>query len=400
MELSLLHRLTLVEDFSEEYCINRESNWISFRNELGVSESYEFDDIVHYNLESEMPLCNFSNQESGQDSSLSYIIQGSTGLVRQQFADKVHKIACSELQIGEKEIGFQLKRIFSWGYTSLGTNSGIAEIHVLDEPVLSSLVQYIMEAFEQSCTDKSIVLFSLYHKNECLKCWEEKPKCCVMMLPCWKQSNKFLKQHIINFYNHVDERNNLLMKWLTTRVCIETFVHLKMDSMNEVLRWCQLGSKAVREDQYVVQSRNHDSEPNGSLNKISCLISEDESMGNHKKDVEEGYCLRGNQDLTDNLNLLRNKLLSEVTILQSEVKELQETKTLLCMSIEPLLSEIKSAKDYAKQQELSFLVQSQDLRHLLSAAYSSAAAEHKSILSQITDALDAILLNKRNDESS
>lgn len=378
MELKLFHRLTVVgESSSERFSIYRDNNSISFRSESGFSESYVFDEIAQYNK-----ICPGCSQNSCTEFPLSYVIQGSTFLVRQKFARKIYEIACSEMKT--KGIGYQLKRIFSWGHTSLRANSGIDEIGVLDEDVLSSLEGIIEESFNRSCTDKSIVLFSLYCHDDSVEGWRKQPTHCVMMLPSWKQSNKYLKQHIINFYSHLDYRNNLLKKWLTPSVCIETLIHLEKDSLSEALHWCRLSSKTVCGNQCVL----HPSSQSESLDRKMCVISEDQIT-----EREEHFSLCSQGGSIEEIKSLKKKLLSEVSSLQSEIKELQQTKAMLSVSIGPLLSEIKNARELAKKQELSFLVQSQDLRHLLAAAYSSAAAEHKSILSQISDAIDALLIS-------
>lgn len=328
----------------------------------------------------------------------SFVVQGSNSdVVKRAFF-----LHCREsaMQLADaQEVWYSVQCIYSWGFEGDGNDTSPCNLlqHLFsfggpDEA--KDMEERLVAVLDRSATRRGAVQLTLYRRTT-----DGTPDACcsVTMLPEWKECNKVFREQIVDFYGGRASQGSPWSRWLLSaerRLRVETLVRMDADGVDDILQWCALGSTASVNCSgcFPLSCKTWWYEVEGRRVSVFCVPKKERSgsrLGSStamtltalKESAPDSAARHGGSS--------REEVELEVTTLRREVLELQATKASIREEIEVLLRELDCAREAVRHQECSLLTSARSTRHLLVSAHSSACAEHRSILSQVADCVDA-----------
>lgn len=267
--------------------------------------------------------------------------------------------------------GFCINRVYSWGSKDAlelasGTTlrneeaSSSHSLHCLNDIDHEALLSIIHDETEKPSAQHAALVVRLTRSD-----LSAPTSCSVTLLPLWNKANHIFQQYIEDLY-HRNPKAHLLTYLQHSGHCIfsETVLGVTPDAFKCTNVWCTLTSKAE-----IVQA----SQP------LFQVIDGHPPLREVEPSQRAAMCLCATH----------TNLQSELAALASEVSRMKQTRDWLSESIQSLLQSLEDARQQLYLQEMSLKEESRVVRQLLSLTHATAAAEHRSILSQIAAAVDA-----------
>eukprot|EP00796_Vickermania_ingenoplastis_P009710 gene9710-6806_t len=322
---------------------------------------FRFDEIFHLK-EDDLSVDCIPSPLPALESQNLFLFQGSNEqLIKQRFTRKCLELTRSALIRYADGLSFTLRSLYSWGVVDVIRDGNCSKPLVsCDSLEFKGLAGQIQSALGAKHIGSSATFFSLYRSNGNPE--TTNPECCC--------NNRFRDQ-LSELHNSNIIPPSFFSHFIGDKVKVETLVSFFEDPAKEVSLWSRLGCSSS----YVQPITNFEYKRIGN-NKSTA----------HEACKEDQLC---DDPREKNAAMLKSKLLLQVDALQMQVRELSDEKERLTITVKSLLDTLRKAQQDLLERESTFLKNTQIARHLLSAAHSSACAEHRSILSQIATCADA-----------